>query len=162
MINQQIRHLQSRDPFETFSIELASGRVIQIRDRHQVATTDGVQLDQAVIGVLYASGTFELINASPGRQCQRGAAPKGQGRASRPEGAAGEDLWRRRQRRIAMTPKSPLPWMSSLGDVVGADKSPCGSRDLGTERRLHRPGLQRVPGARGTGSRQRRGDRAAA
>jgi hypothetical protein len=23
-----------------------------------------------------------------------------------------------------MTPKSPLPWMSSLGDIVGADKVP--------------------------------------
>jgi hypothetical protein len=60
----QIRHLPSRAPFETFSIELANGRVIQIHDRHLVATTDGVQPGEAVIGLLYASGTFELINAN--------------------------------------------------------------------------------------------------
>jgi hypothetical protein len=59
----QIRHLQSRDPFETFSIELANGRVIQIQDKHLVATADGTRPGEAVIGVLYASGTFELINA---------------------------------------------------------------------------------------------------
>jgi hypothetical protein len=76
MINQQIRHLQSRDPFETFSIELASGRVIQIHDRHQVATTDGVQLGQAAIGVLYSSGTFELINATQVASVSVGLHPK--------------------------------------------------------------------------------------
>jgi hypothetical protein len=43
----QIRHLQSRDPFETFSIELANGRVIQIQDRHLVATTDGISAKNA-------------------------------------------------------------------------------------------------------------------
>jgi hypothetical protein len=36
---EQIRHLQSRAPFETFALELANGRVIQIHERHLVATT---------------------------------------------------------------------------------------------------------------------------
>ena len=60
----QVRHLQSRTPFETFSIELANGRVIQIHDRHSVATTDGTRPEEAVIGVLHTSGAFEVINAS--------------------------------------------------------------------------------------------------
>jgi hypothetical protein len=37
---EQIRHLQSQQPFETFAIELGNGCVIQIHDRHQVATTE--------------------------------------------------------------------------------------------------------------------------
>jgi hypothetical protein len=53
----QIRHLQARVPFEIFSIELANGRVLQVYDRHSVATTEGV------IGVLHQSGAFEVINA---------------------------------------------------------------------------------------------------
>jgi hypothetical protein len=61
-----------------------------------------------------------------------------------------------------MTPKSPLPWMSSLGDVVGADKVPVVLEISAQNADYIAPGLQRVPGARGTGSRQRRGDRAAA
>ena len=60
----QIRLLQLRAPFETFSIELANGRVLQIHDRHSVATTDGTRRGEAVIGVLHASGAFEVINAS--------------------------------------------------------------------------------------------------
>jgi hypothetical protein len=40
----QIRHLQSRVHFETFSIELSGARVIQIHDKHLIATTDGTQL----------------------------------------------------------------------------------------------------------------------
>lgn len=60
----QIRHLQSRDPFETFSIELTTGRIIQIHDRHEVATAAGTHHGDAVIGVLYESGTFEVLNAS--------------------------------------------------------------------------------------------------
>jgi hypothetical protein len=40
---EQIRHLQSQQPFETFAIELGNGCVIQIRDRHQVATTEGAR-----------------------------------------------------------------------------------------------------------------------
>ena len=54
---EQIRQLQTLAPFETFSIELASGRVIQVYDRHSVATTEGV------IGILHQSGAFEVINA---------------------------------------------------------------------------------------------------
>ena len=72
----QIRHLQSRVPFETFSIELASGRVVQIHDRHLVATTDGAQPGEAVIAVLYASGTFELINATQVASVSVGLHPK--------------------------------------------------------------------------------------
>ena len=34
---EQIRHLQSRAPFETFALELANGRAIQIHERHLVA-----------------------------------------------------------------------------------------------------------------------------
>jgi hypothetical protein len=60
----QIRHLQSRAPFETFSIELANGRIIQIHDRHSVATTDGSRPEEAVIGVLHATGAFEVINSN--------------------------------------------------------------------------------------------------
>jgi hypothetical protein len=59
----QTRHLQSISPFETFSIELTNGRVIQIHDRHQVATTEGARHGEDVIGVLYHSGSFELISA---------------------------------------------------------------------------------------------------
>lgn len=59
----QIRHLQSRAPFETFALELANGRVIQIHDRHLVATSDGTHRGEGAIGVLYKNGSFELINA---------------------------------------------------------------------------------------------------
>jgi hypothetical protein len=72
----QIRHLQARVPFEPFAIELANGRVIQIHDRHLVATTDGVQPGEAVIGVLYTSGTFELINVSQVASVSVGLHPK--------------------------------------------------------------------------------------
>src|ERR1700738_2966200 len=59
----QIRHLQSVVPFETFAIELAKGRVIQVHDKHHVATTEGARNGEGVIGVLYHGGIFELINA---------------------------------------------------------------------------------------------------
>jgi len=59
----QIRHLQSREPFETFALELANGRIIQIHDRHEVATAAGTH-GYAVVGVLYETGTFEIINVS--------------------------------------------------------------------------------------------------
>ena len=59
----QIRHLQSRTKFETFALELANGRVIQIHERHLVATTSGTHHGEGVIGVLYENGSFELINA---------------------------------------------------------------------------------------------------
>jgi hypothetical protein len=60
----QIRYLQSREPFATFAIELASGRIIQIHNRHSVSTAEGTHREAGVIGVLHQSGTFEVINAS--------------------------------------------------------------------------------------------------
>lgn len=60
----QIRYLQSREPFATFAIELASGRIIQIHNRHSVSTEEGTHREAGVIGVLHQSGTFEVINAS--------------------------------------------------------------------------------------------------
>ena len=51
---EQIRHLQSRDPFEIFSIELTTGRIIQIHDQHAVTTTDDSRLEEA-IGVPFDS-----------------------------------------------------------------------------------------------------------
>jgi len=60
----QIRHLQSAQPFETFSIELTNGRIIQIYDQHQVSTAKGTHQGDAVVGVLYETGTFEVLNAS--------------------------------------------------------------------------------------------------
>jgi hypothetical protein len=63
-MTDQIRLLQARAPFETFSRELANGRVLQIHDRHSVATTDGTRPGEAGIGVLHASGAFEVINAN--------------------------------------------------------------------------------------------------
>ena len=72
----QIRHLQSRAPFETFAIELANGRIIQIHDRHSVATTDGTHHGEAVIGVLYGKGSFELINANQIASVSVGLHPK--------------------------------------------------------------------------------------
>jgi hypothetical protein len=72
----QIRHLQARSPFETFSIELANGRVLQIHDRHSVATTDGSRPGEAVIGVLHTSGAFEVINASQVVSVSAGLHPK--------------------------------------------------------------------------------------
>lgn len=59
----QIRYLQSREPFATFAIELASGRIIQIHDRHSVSTAEGTHHGAGVIGVLHQSGAFEVINA---------------------------------------------------------------------------------------------------
>ena len=60
----QIRHLQSAQPFETFSIELTNGRIIQIYDQHRVSTAKGTHQGDAVIGVLYETGTFEVLNHS--------------------------------------------------------------------------------------------------
>jgi hypothetical protein len=73
---EQIRLLQSRAPFETFSIELANGRVIQIHDRHSVATTGGSRPEEAAIGVLHKSGAFEVINASQVVSVSVGVHPK--------------------------------------------------------------------------------------
>jgi len=60
----QIRHLQSREPFETFALELANGRIIQVHDRHQVATTSGTHHGEGGIGIMYETGSFEVINSS--------------------------------------------------------------------------------------------------
>jgi hypothetical protein len=75
-MTDQIRHLQTRTPFETFAIELANGRVIQIHDRHLVATTDDTRPGEAVIGVLHTSGAFEVINASQVASVSVGVHPK--------------------------------------------------------------------------------------
>jgi hypothetical protein len=75
-MTDQIRHLQTRTPFETFAIELANGRVIQIQDRHLVATTDDTRPGEAVIGVLHTSGAFEVINASQVASVSVGVHPK--------------------------------------------------------------------------------------
>jgi len=73
---EQIRHLQSRAPFETFALELANGRVIQIHERHLVATTSGAHHGEGVIGVLYENGSFELINAGQILSVSVGVHPK--------------------------------------------------------------------------------------
>jgi hypothetical protein len=73
---EQIRHLQSQQPFETFAIELGNGRVIQIHTRHQVATTEGDRHGESVICVLYHSGSFELLNGSQVAGVSVGVHPK--------------------------------------------------------------------------------------
>ena len=84
-MTDQIRHL-AQTPFETFAIELSNGRVIQIHDRHSVATTDGTRPGEAVNGVLHTSGAFEVINASQVASVSVGVHPKvGQQLASRME-----------------------------------------------------------------------------
>jgi hypothetical protein len=60
----QVCLLQSHTPFETFAIEPANGRVLQIRYGHSVATTEGTRPGEAVISVRHTSGAFEVINAS--------------------------------------------------------------------------------------------------
>jgi hypothetical protein len=74
----QIRHLQSKVPFETFALELTNGRVIQIQDPHQVATqtAGGTHHGQSVIGILYSAGSFEVINASQLLSVSVGVHPK--------------------------------------------------------------------------------------
>jgi hypothetical protein len=73
----QIRHLQSKVPFETFALELINGRVIQIHDPHQVATApSGTHHGQSVIGILYSAGSFEVINASQLLSVSVGVHPK--------------------------------------------------------------------------------------
>jgi hypothetical protein len=79
----QIRHVQSESPFQTFAIELASGRVIQIHDRHQVATTEGARHGEDVIGVLYHRGGFELINGSQIASVSVGVHPKAKAEAKK-------------------------------------------------------------------------------
>ena len=55
----QIRHLQSVKPFETFALELAIGRVIQIDDPHMISTTEGSRHGAHLIGTLYQSGIYK-------------------------------------------------------------------------------------------------------
>jgi hypothetical protein len=73
---EQIRHLQNKEPFESFALELSNGRVIQIYDRHQVATASGAHHGEYVIGILYGSGSFEVINASQIISVSVGVHPK--------------------------------------------------------------------------------------
>jgi hypothetical protein len=75
-MTDQIRYLQARAPFETFSIELANGHVLQIHVRHLVATTDGSRPGEAVIGVLLTRGAFEVVNASQVTSVSVGLHPK--------------------------------------------------------------------------------------
>jgi hypothetical protein len=72
----QICHLQSSTPFETFSIELTNGRVIQIHDRHSVATTIGTRLEEGMIGILDSDGIFDVINAKAVATVSVGVLPK--------------------------------------------------------------------------------------
>jgi hypothetical protein len=64
----QIRHLQARVPFETFALELATGRVIQIHDWHLVATTSGTH---------HGAGRRQILNPSPiiATETQKSVAP---------------------------------------------------------------------------------------
>jgi hypothetical protein len=73
---EQIRHLQNKELFESFALELSNGRVIQIYDRHQVATASGPHHGEYVIGILYGSGSFEVINASQLVSVSVGVHPK--------------------------------------------------------------------------------------
>jgi len=60
----QIRQLQSREPFETFSIELSTGRVIQIHDPYKIATAEGDHHGEWVVGVLHGHERFEMISGA--------------------------------------------------------------------------------------------------
>lgn len=71
----QIRHLQSRQPFETFALELANGRVIQIHDSHTIATLENVHHGAGVVGVLYENG-FEVLKAEEVVSVSVGVHPK--------------------------------------------------------------------------------------
>jgi hypothetical protein len=63
-LSDQVRHLESRAPFETLSIELANGRVIQIHERHSVATTNGTRPEEARDRRSPDKRRFEVINAN--------------------------------------------------------------------------------------------------
>ena len=64
MIINKIRELQDKQPFESFALELSNGRVIQIYDPCQVATSQGERHGEAAIGILYRNGCFEVLDAS--------------------------------------------------------------------------------------------------
>ena len=72
----QIRHLQNKQPFESFALELSNGRVIQIHDRYQVATSQDTHHGEYVVGILYGSGSFEVINAGQLLSVSVGVHPK--------------------------------------------------------------------------------------
>jgi hypothetical protein len=88
---EQIRHLQNKEPFESFALELSNGRVIQIYDRHQVATASGP--GEYVIGILYGSGSFEVIKCLPDCQCQRWGSSQGQRRIVPNNGGGPKKVW---------------------------------------------------------------------
>jgi len=71
-----VQQQAARAPFETFALELANGRAIQIHERHLVATTSGTHHGEGVIGVLYENGSFELINAGQILSVSVGVHPK--------------------------------------------------------------------------------------
>ncbi len=73
---EQIRNLQGKSPFESFALELTNGRVIQISYRHQVATAQGDYRGEAVIGILYGNGRFEVISAGQVVSVSVGLHPK--------------------------------------------------------------------------------------
>jgi hypothetical protein len=56
----QIRELQRKRPFESFYIELDSGRVIQVNDAFEVTTNIN---GHGTIGVLHGSGCFDVVAA---------------------------------------------------------------------------------------------------
>jgi hypothetical protein len=60
----QIRSLQSVKPFETFSLELSNGRVIQIHDPHKVSSAEGDHHGEYVVGVLHGYGSFEMLQGA--------------------------------------------------------------------------------------------------
>jgi hypothetical protein len=72
----QIRHLQNKEPFESFALELSSGRIIQIYDAHQVATACGSHHSESVIGILHGGGRFEVISSSQVVSVSVGVHPK--------------------------------------------------------------------------------------
>jgi hypothetical protein len=56
----QIRHLQGQRPAQPFALELKSGRIIQIYDPHEIATSE---TGHGSIGVLHGNGVFEVLGA---------------------------------------------------------------------------------------------------
>lgn len=73
---EQIRRLQNAKPFESFALELTNGRVIQVSDRHQVATTSGTLHGEEVIGILRGAAQFEVIRSSQVVSVSVGVHPK--------------------------------------------------------------------------------------
>ena len=122
---EQIRHLQSRAPLETFALELAHGRVIQNHERHLVATTSGTHHGEGVIGVLYENGSFELINAGQNLECQRRGSSEGQRRACSANGV-GQKRIRGADQARQMKP-TPLPAKTKV--ALGGSTFPASQSD---------------------------------